>query len=97
MNLLIFGAGASKATHRLPTTESALLSWARAIREEHRLLALALDWVASDRERQEANLEEVWTAIDVRSRVHLGYEWDDADRHDMTLLARRFGLELPRR
>jgi hypothetical protein len=27
---------------------------------------------------------------------HLGYEPDDSDRHDMQLLAGRFGLTLPR-
>jgi hypothetical protein len=32
----------------------------------------------------------------VQLECHLGYEPDETDRHDMRLLAERFGLRLPR-
>jgi lincosamide nucleotidyltransferase A/C/D/E len=32
---------------------------------------------------------------ELQLRHHLGYPWDEHDRHDMGLLAKRFGLMLP--
>jgi lincosamide nucleotidyltransferase A/C/D/E len=32
---------------------------------------------------------------ELQLRHHLGYAWDSDDRHDMELLARRFGVRLP--
>jgi lincosamide nucleotidyltransferase A/C/D/E len=32
---------------------------------------------------------------ELQLRHHLGYPWDEHDRHDMRLLAERFGLRLP--
>lgn len=63
MNVLIVGAGASYATHRLPVAGQALSKWSHTIQEQHKLLAFALDtWVSGWPEK---NLEEAWTQIDV--------------------------------
>jgi lincosamide nucleotidyltransferase A/C/D/E len=32
---------------------------------------------------------------ELQLRHHLGYDWDEHDRHDLALLADRFGLPLP--
>lgn len=32
---------------------------------------------------------------ELQLRHHLGYAWDENDRHDMELLAERFGVPLP--
>lgn len=66
MKLIVFGAGASRATHGLPTAENALPTWARWIRDNYKLLALALDWIEPQWESSGARtLEQVWSDIDV--------------------------------
>lgn len=64
MNVLIVGAGASRATHLLPIARKALQVWEPNTREHHRLLAFALEkWEGSG--WREVDLEEAWKGIDV--------------------------------
>src|SRR5947208_1246407 len=65
MNVIIFGAGASFATHALPMTLQALQSWRTTIEQAHPLLALALDWIAPNWRDAGVNLEEAWQWIDI--------------------------------
>ena len=63
MNVLILGAGASYATHRLPVASNALSQWEQAIRHNCRLLAYALDmWLGTA--WRETDLEAAWNRID---------------------------------
>lgn len=63
-SVLILGAGASYATHKLPTANVALKKWQNTIRNDYKILDLALDtWVGKT--WAEANLEDAWTRIDV--------------------------------
>lgn len=64
MNVLILGAGASYATHRLPVARNALSEWERAIRDNCKLLAFALDvWLGPT--WSETDLEKAWNRIDI--------------------------------
>lgn len=71
MNVLIIGAGASYATHRLPIAASALQQWEGTIGDHYGLLALALDlWVGENWQGQD--LERAWTTIDHASKERAG-------------------------
>ncbi len=64
MNVLIVGAGASRATSNLPTAFTALEAWQANILNNYRLLAFALEaWVGEN--WPNTNLETAWTRIDI--------------------------------
>lgn len=94
MNILILGAGASYATHRLPIANQALRVWEPTIRKQRKLLAFVLRvWVGSD--WPQADLEEAWTRIDVAWKERAGgasrfavRELTDSERRNVRQLAR---------
>lgn len=64
MNVLIIGAGASRAAGYLSTAMEALGGWEATIRDQCPILAYALQkWVGQSWPRE--NLETAWTAIDL--------------------------------
>lgn len=65
MNVIIFGAGASYATHGLPLTENVLKAWQEDIDGRHAVLALALDWAVPRWRRGKLTLEDAWKRIDL--------------------------------
>jgi SIR2-like domain len=64
-HVVIFGAGASFATHRAPLTATALQTWTHSIDKEHKLLGLALDWTVPGWRNARVNLETAWRTIDL--------------------------------
>ena len=94
MNVLVFGAGASHATHNLPTAAEALARWKEDIRRSRPLLALALNtWIGSDWPNQD--LETAWTRIDLAWKQREGQpgprstpDLTSQDRQEVRRLAR---------
>lgn len=77
MNVIIFGAGASYATHRLPLTANALRAWQEDIEDRHAVLALALDWAVPGWRQGKVTLEDAWKRIDLawKERGFPGVSW----------------------